>query len=508
MGATQIQEPKKMLLDLNNHMKALDLSSDTNSLSTLKNNNTTATTTTVTTSSSNMDSTASSTTITNTNTNNSTGSLRKEFNTGLPKLDDVLNNDIEGLFSRDNFSEYLKKTHCNENLEFYISLMNFLNNQDDGSTVTVPNECINKLWFNIYHNYIELSSIQEVNLPCSLKSKMGEDNVPDNSIIISSLKVIKCFLHSSFADFTNEVIANVKPSLNSNVFLGDNSNTKSTNHCHVTNDGQCCGGDGNNTDGFIDYEEDYDEGYIGEDDSKALDTNALVSPSSTASGSASNSSNNISSYSNNNKNLSTIPSSAYCTTTERSISNRSMSPLSIENNASATNGFNTKFSLSNNSVNKMSKKTSTLNHLNVKTTTATTSTNTTSTTTTTTNSNSNVIISSDDDETEANITSPIENKRNNSTSSSNSSSKGRKQSISSSISTRSSFSHIIGNMRINNSGSHTSATSTSTSISATVHNNNEGNSCELNEEDDDLDDKIGSSSSSWRKAARKLKWKR
>ncbi|OWB60238.1 hypothetical protein B5S32_g4134 [[Candida] boidinii] len=498
MGATQIQEPQKMLLDLNNHMKKLDLSSDTNSLSTLKNNNTTTTTTT--TLSSKMDSTASSATITNNNSNNTTCSYKKEFNTGLPKLDDVLNNDIEGLFSRNNFSEYLKKTHCNENLEFYISLMNFLNKQNDNNKNNninnTSNEYINKLWFSIYHNYIELSSIQEVNLPCALKSKMGEDNIPDNSILISSLKIIKCYLHSSFADFTNEVISNVKPSLNSNVFIDDNNTNNGDNN------NKCCGGV-TNTDGFIDYDEDYDEGYIGEDDNKALNTNSLVSPSSTASGSVSVSSSSNNLTNNNGKNnLNIISSSSYCTTTERAVSNRSMSPLSIENNINSAHGFNTKFSLSNNSLNKMSKKASSP-------TTIKNSINTT--VTTTTNTNSNVIVSSDDDENEADIISPIENKRNNSTSSSNSSSKGRNQSISSSISTRSSFSHIIGNMRINNSGSHTSATSTSTSISTTVNNNNnnnnsERNSCELNDYEVDSDDKNGSSS--WRKAARKLKWKR
>ncbi|ODV85149.1 hypothetical protein CANARDRAFT_28447 [[Candida] arabinofermentans NRRL YB-2248] len=137
----------------------------------------------------------------------STAALDDPSVVSIPKLNDVLNNLVpqESLFSKVHFVQFLIKKHCLENLEFYLELKNFI----------LYNQTNVHEWNCLFQDYIGLNSSREINLPGDMKNHLELNVIPSIEHLEGFLKICKDYLHSSYQEFTHDVLVNLTTSIES-----------------------------------------------------------------------------------------------------------------------------------------------------------------------------------------------------------------------------------------------------------------------------------------------------
>ena len=121
----------------------------------------------------------------------------------VPKLSDVIKDVVhpKSPYSKLHFVQFLLKSHCIENLDFYMDLTQFLTHYEchvsrgDGKS---------KDWSSMFRTYV----VPEiVNLPGTLIEQTNGTFIPPKEILIKIQKLLRGYLHNSYHEFVEQVSA-------------------------------------------------------------------------------------------------------------------------------------------------------------------------------------------------------------------------------------------------------------------------------------------------------------
>ncbi|KAF6010564.1 hypothetical protein HII12_002805 [Brettanomyces bruxellensis] len=121
----------------------------------------------------------------------------------VPKMSDVIKDAVhpKSPYSKLHFVQFLLKSHCIENLDFYMDLTQFLTHYEchvsrgDGKS---------KDWSSMFRSYIE-SEI--VNLPGTLIEQTDGSFIPPKEVLMKIQKLLRGYLHNSYHVFVEQVSA-------------------------------------------------------------------------------------------------------------------------------------------------------------------------------------------------------------------------------------------------------------------------------------------------------------
>lgn len=140
----------------------------------------------------------------------------------VPSFEAVLSGQSQAPYSRVAFSDFLKRVHCSENLEFLIISNQLI------TTDAMDLQQQEHTWHFIYATFISSDSPKEVNIPHDLKDQLFEcfdaDVLPTSELITRTMLSIKDLLRDAYVQF----IQNIKKQQRGSQYFTDRVNE---NYC-------------------------------------------------------------------------------------------------------------------------------------------------------------------------------------------------------------------------------------------------------------------------------------
>lgn len=109
------------------------------------------------------------------------------------------------------FYNFLKRTHCEENLEFFKKTRKFLLNKNASDQSRFDIDCWNK---SIYHNFIEIDSPMECNFPQHIReifeNCFNSKVPPKQTDIVQAIQHILGLLFDAYSRFLNKISEDIQ----------------------------------------------------------------------------------------------------------------------------------------------------------------------------------------------------------------------------------------------------------------------------------------------------------
>lgn len=123
-----------------------------------------------------------------------------------PSFESILSGTSQSPYSRVAFSDFLRKIHCSENLEFLLNSNQYLISSNAKGEYDHE---LKQLWFLIYTNHISSDGLKEVNIPHDLKEDLTQhfeqDKLPSASLMEQTMISVKELLRDGYVQFIQSV---------------------------------------------------------------------------------------------------------------------------------------------------------------------------------------------------------------------------------------------------------------------------------------------------------------
>ena len=130
----------------------------------------------------------------------------------IPSLEEIVSGHrlalLPGPYSRQSFIDFLKQSHCAENLEFVLEVDTYVSKFDKLENVPflddeaiLENLRLVKLWSCIYDTYVSRTAPKEVNVPGKLLDHFLADTLPEPKELLVLRKQVYELLSANYNDF-------------------------------------------------------------------------------------------------------------------------------------------------------------------------------------------------------------------------------------------------------------------------------------------------------------------